>query len=165
MSDAKFTPPQLYTPEEVQQILHLAIARQVTQGEMTREQLLEIAAEMEIKTQDLEAAEQNWYTQQLLDRKRQKFNLYQQEKFKNQAVRYLIINGFLITFNLMSVGTLSWAIYPLFLMGLPLSLTAWRTFQVKGEAYEQAFQRWQLKDEIKQSFFYVWTRIRRAWLT
>jgi hypothetical protein len=165
MSDAKFTPPQLYTPEEVQQILHLAIARQVTQGEMTREQLLEIAAEMEIETKDLEAAEQDWYTQQLLDQKRQKFNLYQQEKFKNKAVRYLIINGFLITFNLMSAGTLSWAMYPLFLMGLPLSLTAWKTFQVQGEAYEQAFQRWQLKDEIKQSFFYVWTRIRRAWLT
>ncbi|WP_245927494.1 2TM domain-containing protein [Aphanothece hegewaldii] len=155
----------LYRSEEVQQILNIAIARQVTQGEMTRKQLLEIAAEMDIETKDLEAAEQEWYTQHLLDLKRQKFNLYQQEKFKNKAVRYVIINGFLMTFNIISAGTLSWAIYPIFFLGLPLSLTAWKTFQVKGEVYEQAFQRWQVKDEIKQSFFYIWTRIRRAWLT
>lgn len=165
MSEIHFTPRQLYRSEEVQQILHLAIASQVKQGEITREQLLEIAAEMDISTTDLAAAEKEWQLQSLLEQKRQKFNLYQQEKFKNQAVRYLIINGFLVTFNVVTAGTLSWAIYPMFLMGLPLSLSAWKTYQVKGEAYEEAFRRWQLKDEVKQSFFYIWSRIRRAWLT
>lgn len=165
MSDVQFTPRQLYTSEEVQQILTRAITRQVTQGEITREQLEEIAAEMDIQTSDLEIAEQEWYQQHLIDQKRQKFKLYQQEKFKNKAVRYLIINGFLVTFNLITAGTLSWATYPLFFMGLPLSLSAWKTFQIQGEAYEQAFQSWQLKDELKQSFFNIWSRIRRAWLT
>jgi 2TM domain len=165
MSDAQFAPRQLYTAEEAQKILHLAIVRQVNKDDMTREQLLEIAAELDIETRDLELAEQEWYTQHLLEQKQQQFNAYQREKFKNRAARYLIVNGFLITFNVLTAGTLSWAMYPVLFMGLPLSLDAWKTFQVRGEAYERAFQRWSLKNEMKQAFSYLWTRIQQGWLT
>jgi len=45
-SDPKIT--RSYHQEDIQQILNIAIARQVHKGEFSREQLLEIAAELEI---------------------------------------------------------------------------------------------------------------------
>jgi len=47
------------------------------------------------------------------------------------------------------------------LMGLPLSLSAWKTFQNQGIAYEEAFKRWKIKEEMKESFSNLWTQIKK----
>ncbi len=157
--------PQFYSQEDVQNILQLAIARRTDQGELSRQQLWEIAAELEIDSESLEAAELDWLNQKSLGSKRQAFNRYRQEQLKHKTIRYLIINAFFVTLNVISAGTLSWSIYPLLILGLPLSLNAWKTFQIRGEAYEQAFQRWNIKNEMKQSFVSLWDKIKRAWQT
>jgi hypothetical protein len=163
MSDAPFVPPSSYRQEDVQQILQIAIARQIERGEVTRQHLLEIATELDIHPLDLEAAERDWLAQQNIDQKRLQFQLFRQEKFKNKVVRYLIINGFVISLNLLSSGTISWAIYFIILLGLPLALAAWKTFQTQGTDYEQAFQRWRMENEMKESFSNFWSKIRRLW--
>lgn len=154
---------QSYSQEEVQQILHLAIARQTDRGELSRSQLWEIAAELAIEPSDIQAAEQTWLSQKAIDRKRQEFDRYRRDTFRHKAIRYLIANAFLICLNLLSAGTLSWSIYILLIWGLKLSLDAWNTFQSKGEAYEQAFQRWNVKNELKQSVVGLWDKVKKAW--
>jgi polyhydroxyalkanoate synthesis regulator phasin len=161
MYPADFPPPQSYSQEEVQEILYLAIARQVDKGEITREQLLEIADELAIESQDLEAAEKEWKASKIINIKRYEFDLYRREELKNKTTRYLIINGFIFTINLISAGTISWAIYIALLMGLPLSLSAWKTLQKTGQIYERDFQRWKIKQEMKESFSSIWTQIKK----
>jgi hypothetical protein len=154
-------PPQFYTQEEVQQILHLAIIRKTDQGELSREQLWEIAAELAIEPQDVLAAEQQWLSEKNLDRKRQEFNRYRRGQFQQKAVRYLIVNSFLVILNLITNGSLSWSLYVLLIWGIGLALEAWKAFQTQGEAYEQAFQHWNLKNEVKQSIASLWDKFKR----
>lgn len=160
MSGSERQPPQVYSQEEIQQILQLAIARQTDREELSREQLWEIAAELEITTESIQAAEQDWLNRKFVDQKRLSFDKYRREQFKQKVVRYLIANSFLVLLNLITAHALSWSLYIVILWGLGLALGAWKTFESQGEAYEQAFQRWQFKNEMKQSFASLWEKIK-----
>ncbi len=49
-----------YQTEDVQQILHLAIAKREEGGELSKAQVMEIAFEMGISPEELEVAEKEW---------------------------------------------------------------------------------------------------------
>ncbi|MGF1479596.1 MAG: 2TM domain-containing protein [Cyanophyceae cyanobacterium] len=153
----------LYTQEEVQQILHLAITRQASDGEFDRQQLSEIAQELGIDEACLQAAEQDWLMQQSIGKQRREFDSYRRSQLKQKVVRYAIVNIFLISLNVVSAGAVTWSLYVLLFWGLKLSLNAWKTFQSQGEAYEQAFQRWQLRLELRRSLSTLWGRLQKAW--
>lgn len=140
-----------YQQEDIQQILNLAIARQASSGEFSREQLLEIASELGISTQTLREAEQEWLVKQGDQQQRQQFNLYRRSQLQQRFAKFLIINSFLVGLNFISAGALSWSLYILLFWGLGLALNAWNTFHMQGEEYEQAFQRWNRKHQISTS--------------
>jgi hypothetical protein len=79
---------------------------------------------------------------------------------KENLVKYSIVNSFLVLLNLASTHNLSWSLYILLAWGLGLSLQAWKTYQTSGEEYEQAFQRWRVKQQLGQSF----TTLVNKWL-
>lgn len=143
---------QTYHQEDIQQILQIAIANQAYQGEFTRDQLLEIAAELEISPQCLQEAELQWLAKQTDIQKRLDFNKFRQRRLQKRLGRYGIANSFLILLNIVSSGELSWSLYILLFWGLFLGLDVWNNFHSQGEEYEIAFQRWYRQRQIKQSF-------------
>ncbi len=150
VNDAKNS--QTYHQEDIQQILQIAIANQAYQGEFTRDQLLEIAAELEISPQCLQEAEQQWLAKQTDIQKRLDFNKFRQRRLQKRLGRYGITNSFLVLLNLVSSGELSWSLYILLFWGLFLGLDVWNNFHFQGEEYEIAFQRWYRQRQLKQSF-------------
>lgn len=152
-----------YHQEDIQQILQIAIARQVHEGEFSRQQLLEIAAELEISPACLQVAEQEWLAQQGLLQKRQAFNTYRRGKLRKRFGNYVIVNSFLLLLNLASAGTLSWSLYVVLFWGLGLGLSTWNTYQNKGEDYERAFQKWHRQHQLKQSVNTLLNRWLKAW--
>ncbi|WP_267383884.1 2TM domain-containing protein [Cyanobacterium sp. uoEpiScrs1] len=163
MSTSNVHPPESYSQNDVQEILHLAITRTADGSELSRMQLWEIATELDIDLDCLRSAERDWLNGKIIERKRQEFDYYRQEQLKQKVVRYVIINGFLLIINFLSSGTLSWSLYTLLILGLPLSLDTWKAFQTEGEAYEKAFQRWSLKKQMKESLSGLWDRLKKAW--
>lgn len=149
VSERKIT--QTYHQEDIQQILQIAIARQAYQGEFTREQLLEIAAELEISPESLQAAEQEWLIKQTDIQKRLDFNKFRRRRLQKRLGRYGIANSFFLLLNLVSSGELSWSLYILLFWSLFLGLDVWNNFHSQGEEYEIAFQRWYRQRQIKQS--------------
>lgn len=73
MSASEMQPQQTYSQEDVQNILQLAIAKKTDPGELSREQLWEIAAELDIDNESMQAAEREWLNSRFLDKKRQEF--------------------------------------------------------------------------------------------
>jgi len=140
-----------YTQEEVQQILQLALARREIQGDFSREQLREIAAELAISPETLAAAEQEWLKQKPILQKKQAFDLYRQDQVKAKVTKYLIVNGFFLGFNQLTSGHLSWSLYILLFWGLGLALYVANNFYLQGEAYESAFSSWEFRQDIKRS--------------
>ena len=165
MSDITPNYPDSYSQEDIQQILHLAIAKHHTEEELSRQQLWEIAAELDIGNATIQAAERDWLEQKAIDRKRRDFDLYRRHKFSQKLTKYAIFNTFLVSFNLIAAGTLTWSLYVLLFWGLGVALSGWRAYQSQGEAYERAFQRWSFQNEVKQTVATVWTKVQQAWQT
>ena len=142
-----------YSQEDVQQILQLAIASHAenTDIEFSYNELLDIAAELEISPDTLKLAEREWQVQQSEVQRRQVFQLYRRDKFKKRLGNYAIVNVFFILVDLLSGGGLTWSRYILLFCGFLVGLDIWNTFQTKGEEYEKAFQRWNRKHQIKQT--------------
>lgn len=161
--DSKIT--HSYHQEDIQQILNIAIARQVHNGEFSREQLLEIAAELEISPECLQAAEREWLVQQSDVQKRQEFTRYRRGKLQKRFGNYLIVNSFLALLNLIGAGELSWSLYVLLFSGLGLGFDAWNTYLSHSEDYEKAFQRWHRQYQLKQSVNTLMNRWLKAWQT
>lgn len=149
VSETKIT--HIYNQEDIQQILQLAIARQANDGEFSREQLLEIAAELDISPECLQLAEQDWQIKQGEIVKRQDFNIYRRKKLQKNAGNYVIVNSFLVLLNLINTGSLSWSLYVLLFWGLGLGLKAWNTYNTDNEEYEKAFQLWSRNQQLRQS--------------
>lgn len=141
-----------YSPDDVQQILHLAIARQQQGGELSRSQLVEIAEDMGISPENLQVAEQEWLSHQGDFQQRKLFDTDRRRNFQQNLIQYGIVNSFLLLLNLAASHELSWALYIAIAWGLGVALQAWKTFQPDGEEYEQAFQRWRVKKQLGQSF-------------
>jgi 2TM domain len=161
VSNTKIT--RSYSQEEIQQILQLAIARQTYEGEFTHEQLLEIAAELEISPATLQAAEQDWLAQQGELQQRQAFNNYRYGKLKKRFGNFVIFNSFFILLNFIGSGGLTWSLYLLLISGLGLVLTTWNTYQSNGEEYERAFQQWYRQHRLKESINGLFNKLLKAW--
>ena len=133
-----------YNSEQMQQILQKAFARQ-QQGEVSREQIIEIASELGVSSASLQAAEQEWLIQELEVKKRQRFNAQRRGEFKSQLVYFIGVNGFLIVLNLLTSPGYFWAIFPLLGWGLSLFFSGMKAYQTNGESYEHDFLEWSKK--------------------
>ncbi|AFZ02826.1 2TM domain-containing protein [Calothrix sp. PCC 6303] len=153
-----------YSQEDIQQILQIAIAHQVKDDnkEFSYQQLAEIAGELEIAPELLQKAESDWLFNQRENQQRQDFNNFRNYRFKKRFVKFAIVNTVLLLLDLISGGGLSWSLYILVFWGLGISLNAWNTFQLQGEDYEFAFQKWYQQRQLKQSFGKVFNRVLAA---
>ncbi|HBE16574.1 MAG TPA: hypothetical protein DDW51_02895 [Cyanobacteria bacterium UBA11367] len=152
-----------YRSEEIQQILNLAIARQASSDDFSRSQLVEIAAELGISPEKLDLAEQEWLLQQEAQQKHREFNIYRRRQLQQSFAKYVIVNGFLVAINLLSAGSLSWSLYILLFWGLGLGLRTWNTYQLEGDEYEKAFQKWYRKQQLTQLTQSIFTKVNN-WL-
>jgi hypothetical protein len=142
----------LYPMEDAQQILHLAIARQTESGELTRTQLLEIADELGISAQTLLEAEQEWQVKKHEVADQRLFDRQRRQRLHHGLARFGIFGGFLLVFNLLTGGGLTWLLY--LILGpwaLKLSWDAWRIYRPNDYAYSQEFQRWRRKKRMERA--------------
>ena len=156
-------PPKTpYQTEEVQEILQLALLHRSDGGELSRAQLLEMAVELDIPPEALQAAEQEWLAQQVVEQERLAFERARWSNLKQQIGQYAIVNGFLVLLNLSISHNLSWSLYVLLSWGMGLSLKIWKTAQTHGEDYERSYESWQRRRQIKRSAQKLWTRVQRV---
>lgn len=148
-----------YHQEDIQQILNLAIARQASSGEFSHQQLVEIASELGISAETLQAAEQEWLLQQQQWQQHREFNAYRRRQLQKRFGKFAIVNSFLVGLNLLSAGEVSWSLYVLLFWGLGLGLDAWNTYQLHGEDYERAFQKWYRRHQLTNFTRLISTRI------
>jgi len=138
----------LYRSEDAQQILNIAIARQAEAGELTRTQLLEVAAELNIDPADIAAAEQEWASRQGELAQRQTFERLRQGQFRSRLIKSGIMGGF---FYALGVYVGSFFFLPIWGIGFTVALAAWKTYALSEDAYNAAFQRWQQRQQLKRS--------------
>ncbi|GAB4471295.1 MAG: hypothetical protein OHK0037_30580 [Elainellaceae cyanobacterium] len=148
---------ELYSQDEVQHILQVAIARQDQSSDavehLTRAQLLEIAEELGISPGELHEAEIEWRAQSGEMQERQAFDQARKGRFQRRVTRYLIVNGFLAGCALLASGGASVMGVPYIALfwGMFLALDGWNTYGLTGDRYEDAFRKWQRRHRLKRS--------------
>jgi len=139
----------LYLAEEAQQILSLAIAREVESGELSRQQLLEIAEELGISAQTLAIAEAEWQLQKQDSSDKQVFDRQRRQRFHHGLARFLVVGGFLIAFDWLMGGSLTWLLYlGLGPWALQLTWRAWCIYRPNEYVYSQDFERWRRRQQM-----------------
>jgi hypothetical protein len=148
----------LYASEEAQQILQIAIAKETEAGELTRTQLAEIAAELNIAPETLWSAEREWIDLKSTSSQQAIFNQQRHQKFQHHLIRYSIFNSFLLLLNLLA-GGYSFALFVALAWGIGLSLHAWRAYQTSGYRYQKDFEQWQRRQQVKRSMSNLFNRL------
>ncbi|MEM9088979.1 MAG: 2TM domain-containing protein [Cyanobacteria bacterium P01_F01_bin.53] len=151
----------LYASEDAQQILQIAIAKETESGELTRTQLAEIAAELNIAPETLWSAEREWLALKSTSTQQMLFNKERRQKFQHHLIRYGIFNSFLLLLNLLA-GGYGFAAFVALSWGIGLALHGWRAYQSSGFRYQQDFESWQRRQQVKQSMRSLFNRLLNA---
>ncbi len=154
---------QTYIQQEAQEILKIAFAKKDEDGELSRTQLMEIAADLGISPSELALAEQEWQLVKQDARDKLIFNAQRHQKLKQDLMKFGIVSAFLILLNLVLSQGITFAFSIMLIWGLFLALSAWRTYQTEGEEYEKAFSRWKLKKQLGQSFNTIAEKVLKGW--
>ena len=163
MTNSPLQYPETYNSEDIQQIIQIALARKGEDDELTRQQLWEIASELDIDPKTIQAAEQDWLERKTMDANRHAFDLFRRDRFKQKLIKYVIINSFLLSINFLMTGAITWSVYILLFWGLGVAFQGWNTFQSQGEKYEREFQKWMFRHEVNKTLRTFWVRLQKAW--
>jgi 2TM domain len=112
---------QSYSSEDTQQILKRATSLQ-QENYVSREQLIEIAAEVGISAETLEKAEQQWLLQREATQKQAKVQSRRRLGFQLHLIPYLATSVFMVLLNLTTTPRCFWSIYPILSWGLGVTL-------------------------------------------
>ncbi|MEL6223875.1 MAG: 2TM domain-containing protein [Cyanobacteria bacterium J06627_8] len=111
-----------YSTEKVQKILVRAMEKREQDG-FSRSQLEEMAADLDISSDALAWAEQNYQDVSVSTPAQPKKILNPKRRYFLQKLRiYAVVNGFLLALNFTISSTITWAIYPLLGWGMVLLL-------------------------------------------
>lgn len=148
----------LYAAEDAQQILQIAIAKDLESGELTRTQLFEIASELGISPSTLVNAEQEWQVRRHDIADQRQFDSFRLERLQRGVARFAVVALFLIGFKLL-IGLWTPLLYlTLGPWGLKLAWDAWNVYNPDEYSYTQEFERWRRKKQLKQvaNRFFRW---------
>lgn len=143
----------LYPAEDAQQILRLAIARETESGELSRAQLMEIAEELGISAATLAEAEQEWEIKRYEVADRRLFDSQRKQLLHSDMVQFGLWMVGVLIFQLATGGWL-WNGLILIVFGiwfLHIAWDAWRISHPDNHAYQQEFQRWRRKQQMKRA--------------
>ncbi len=142
-----------YRPDEVQEILGLAIARASHDGDdrLGFTQLQEIAAELGIAAEQLRQAEADWRSGRARDLERQAFLAQRWQRWQRGLVRFSLVNGVLLLLNWLLLPRAMVVLLVTLIWGLFLALDTWQTAWPGEEKLEQQFQMWRRKRQLKRS--------------
>ena len=110
-----------YSQDEVDAILGRAIERVHSRGELSHEDLVAAAREVGIPTEAIETAASEVLAERQERNALQVLRKQQWRGFSRHLVPYLIVNGMLVTLNVLTTH-FPWALFPMFGWGIGLVL-------------------------------------------
>ncbi len=133
-----------YEEDEAEEILKRASSLTSPIGGMSRDRLLETAAELGITPEAVERAEREIAASKSELSERAEFDQRIRRDFYGHLASYVIVNGFLCTINLIQGGRF-WAIWPLLGWGIGIAFGVVETFFRNSEDYQEEFEKWRSK--------------------
>ena len=136
---------RFYREEEAEAILRLASSYVAPEGGISKEKLLDAAAELGISADAVERAELQFTENRTIQSNRKEFDQQNRNDFKRTLFSFVIFSGVLTLINVWTFQGYFWAAWPIFGLGMGVISKAIDTFFRKGRRTEEEFQRWLLR--------------------
>jgi len=117
---------------------------------MSRDRLLQTAAELGITPEAVEMAERQYESSKTELTERAEFDRRIRRDFYGHLASYLIVNGFLCGINLFTGGYF-WAVWPILGWGIGLAFSVVETFFRNSDSYQEEFDKWRAKRQKIQN--------------
>ena len=134
------TQDALSTEEDVDEILKLALRKQGRDDCGLRSRLESAAQELGISAAELVEAEVEYASAKKDKTEFLEFRQSQVRDFREHFFAYIIINTLLVVINLMTAGTVDWAIWPILGWGVGLAFHAWGSLNTGSETFQEEFE-------------------------
>jgi len=136
----------LHDDRDVEQILKIAVRKSgISDDEALRQRLMLAGHELGLSEAQIAAAETEYRVQKEEQTELAEYRKEVRKEFMEHVWSYVIVNAGLVGFNLMSKGTISWAIWPLLGWGIGLAFHAVFTFATNTESFQTGFAEWKKK--------------------
>lgn len=113
--------PQQYSTEDVQTILARALELK-SAAPYSATQLAEMAAELEVPPHLLAAAEADWRSQQATQAETEKSLVKRRRRQRQQWIKFGLGSLLMISIDIATAGTLTWAFFPIMGWGFCLAI-------------------------------------------
>jgi len=140
---------RFYEDEEAEQILRMAASISSPVGQLSRERLLETAAELGISPEAVETAERQFHAEKSERDLEVQFQAHARSEFYAHLTTYLLVNAFLLFVNLRTSPGHPWVLWSLLGWGSGLAGHAVTVFFKGSRGYDDNFERWRLRHEGK----------------
>ncbi len=129
-----------FTSDEVSAIVRRGLEQQSGLGDVSYEELEDIALQSGISAQVLQQAIAEEEAHREREQAKEKWHKRCKRGFYQHLLAYVLVNGFLVTINLMTGGYF-WAIWPMLGWGLGLTFDATATFFPNERKLDQHIRR------------------------
>lgn len=144
----------MYSEEEARQILDRAMGLQLHGREFSQSHLVQMAEDLGITEEQLQAAEESWLADRVSDQERHQYIRVRHQEFKKHLMIYAIVNTFIFLLNIVLFIWLRipvpFFIFPLLGWGIAVAINAWEAYQTEGDEFERAFLSWRKKQRLRQ---------------
>jgi hypothetical protein len=141
-------PQQYYEEDDAEAILRLA-AQKTTVGGMSRERLLETAAELGISEEAVRDAERSILENKAENGVRAEFDAHIKREFWTHFSSYLGTIAFMVAINLITSPHNFWAIWIIVPWGIGVAAHFSGAFLRGSSEYGENYEKWKLKKEGK----------------
>jgi hypothetical protein len=139
-----------YSEQEAHEILELA-ARNEGVGGVSRDSLLQTAAELGISPDAVLAAEEKYHEDRRSLREEKEFKGYRRRQFFDALSGYIVVNSILLAINLLKSPGSLWSLYIIFGWGVGMLFYTRSTFFPRAEEYRADFEKWRLRRSLARS--------------
>jgi hypothetical protein len=140
------TESELRNDDDVEAILKLAINQaSVDGGRSLRERLNASAQELGLTPEQIQEAERIYFNKEREAQELAEFKSLQRRGFLGHLTAYIIVNTSLALMNILSVGNIGWAIWPIAGWGIGLAFNFVGSMVTSSQAFQEEFESWKKK--------------------
>lgn len=139
-----------YSEEEAREILRIANERNVLEGRMTRDQILQSATELGISPAEIDAAEATLLARKTDEVQRAAYREHIRSHLMSMVSSWLGTSVLLIGINFLTGFRSFWSVWPIGIWGLVVLKDVLEFTLSQPWKSEARFQKWKLKQEDKE---------------
>jgi hypothetical protein len=130
-----------FTPEQIEQIIKIALANKTNKVTDNKINIYEIAKELNIDESVLNDAIKQFESNAEINKIRETYIKNKKKKFYEHLLYYIFVNSILIGINIFSDGSLNWSLITLLAWGFGLAINAYNAFSFNEEDFQRFYKK------------------------